>query len=253
MLQKPSLLCTGTILFSPIYLNTEKVSLEKLLALYRFANLFFPQLNLELLKTIMDMKTHGERLSVDSSPKERRKLIRDMKGLSMDIHYVLKDEGHKIMEISVHIVPSEVLELAQQGKLDLSQFEKLRDDLDKLMVNLVVKEIRRRFIFKMMDYFKNFLKKKQVPLFIAQLLDMGWIDRKGQLLKEASIDDLLTGKYREEFERLMPQEILQEGMQIRETIKTCFAIGQDNVDSLIPDAKKRKAMLEITILETKKE
>ena len=41
-------------------------------------------------------------------------------------------------------------------------------------------------------------------------------------------------------------------MQIRETIKTCFAIGQDNEDSLIKDAKKRHAMLEITIRETKK-
>ena len=86
-----------------------------------------------------------------------------------------------------------------------------------------------------------------MPPFITQLLDMGWINNKGQLLKEASIDDLLTGKYREQFERLMPTEVLQEGMQIRETIKTCFAIGRNNEDSLIQDAGKRHALLEITI------
>jgi len=252
MLQKPSLLHANPILFSPLYLNTEKVSTEKLLALYHFANLFFPQLSPGLVKTIMDMELHGERLSLASSPEERRKLIHEMKGLSMDIQYALKDEGQKMMEISIHIVPGEVLKRAQQGKIDLSQYQKLCDDLDKLIVKLIVKEIRRRFTFKVVDYFHSFIKSKNVPPFITQLLDMGWINRKGQLLQGASIDDLLTGKYRKQFERLMPNELMQEGMQIRETVKTCFAIGQDNDDSLIQGAKKRHALLEITIRETKK-
>ncbi|MCK9401561.1 MAG: hypothetical protein M0Q51_16420 [Bacteroidales bacterium] len=253
MPQKPSLLRANPILFSPLYLNAEKVSTEKLLALYRVANLFFPQAGSGLVKTILDMEKHGERLSVDCSPEERRKLIREMKGMSMDIQYALSDEGQKMMEISIRIVPSEVLERAQQGTTDLIQYQKLSDDLDKLIVKLIVKEIRRRFTRKVMDYFQTFLKNKQVPSFITQLLDMGWINRKGQLLKGSSIDDLLTGKYHEQFERLMPEELLQEGMQIRETIKTCFAIGQDNADSLIQDAKKRHALLEIVIRETKKQ
>ncbi len=252
MIRKSSLLRADTILFSPLYLNADKVSMDKLLALYRFANLFFPQLNSALIKTICDIKLRGERLSVDSSPEERAKLIREMKGLSMDVQYVLKDEGLKMMEISVHIVPNEVLEQAQQGNMDIIQSQKLRDDLDKLIIKLIVKEIRQRFTYKVGGFFKSILNSAHKPPFISQLLDMGWINRKGQLLKDASIDDLLTGKYREQFEHLMPNEILQEGMQIRETIKTCFAIGQDNEDSLIKDAKKRHAMLEITIRETKK-
>lgn len=247
MIRKQSLLRANPILFSPIYLNAENISTEKLLALYRFVNLFFPQLGSGLVNTIMDMNKYSERLTADSSPEERRNLIRDMKGLNMDIHYELKDNEQKMMEISIHIVPSEVLERAQQGKLDLSQFQKLSDDLDKIIVRLIVKEIRKRFTFKVVDYFQSLMKSKQMPTFITQLLDMGWINNKGQLLKEASIDDLLTGKYREQFERLMPTEVLHEGMQIRETIKACFAIGQDNEDSLIQDARKRHALLEITI------
>ena len=250
MPDKPSLLIADAILFSPLYLNTDKVSTEKLLALYRFANLFFPQMNADLIKTILDMKTHAERLSVDSSPEERRKLIGEMKGLSMDFQYALKDKGQNMMEFSVHIVPSDVLELAQQGKLDVTFPQKLSDDFDKMIIKLIVKEIRRRFIFNVMDYFQGFLKSTQVPPFISQLLEMGWINNKGQLLKDASVDELLTGKYRDQFETLMPTEILQEGMQIRENIKTCFAIGQDNEDSLIQNAKKRHALLEITIMES---
>ncbi|MCX6280257.1 MAG: hypothetical protein NT004_19505 [Bacteroidetes bacterium] len=224
--------------------------MEKLLALYRFANLFFPQMGPGVVKTIMDMKMYSERLSVESSPEERRKLILDMKGLSMNIQYELKDDNQKVVEISIHIVPSEVLARAQQGKLDLSQLQKLSDDLDKMIAKLIVKEIRQRFIFKVRDYFQTFLKSAQAAPFITQLREMGWINRKGQLLTGASIDDLLTGKYREQFERLIPNEILEEGMQIRETIKTCFAIGQEKDDSMIQNAKKRQAILEITIRET---
>ena len=251
MRHKPSLLRANPILFSPLYLNAENISTEKLLALYRSADFFSPQLVSGLVKTILDMEKHGERLSVDCSPEERRKLIREMKGMSMDIQYTLRDKAETMMEISIHIVPSEVLERAQQGKIDVTQYQKLNDDLDKLIVKLIVKEVRRRFTSKVMGYFQSFLKSSQVPPFITQLLDMGWFNRKGQLLKEASIDDLLTGKYSEQFEHLMPKELLQEGMQIRETIKTCFAIGQDNADSLIQDAKKRHALLEIIIRETK--
>ncbi len=155
------------------------------------------------------------------------------------------------MEISIHIVPSEVLTRVQQGTIDLNQYKSLSDDLDKLIVKLIVKEIRRRFTFKMTDYFQALMKRKQVPPFIKQLIDMGWINRKGHLMEEASINDLLTGKYHEQFERLMPRELLQEGIQICETIKTCFAMDQDDTYSLIQNAKKRHALLEITIREAK--
>ena len=63
MLRKHSLLRADPILFSPLYLNTENVSMEKLLALYRFVNLLFPQMGTGLVKTILDMKMYGERLT----------------------------------------------------------------------------------------------------------------------------------------------------------------------------------------------
>lgn len=250
MLRKTSMLRKNPILFSPLYLNAEKISVEKLLALYRFANIFFPQLGPGLVKTISDMEKHADRLSASSSPEEKRKLIDEMKGLNMDIQYTLRDKGQKMMEISFHIVPSEVLERAQQGKADSGQYQKLGGDLDKLIVKEIAKEVRQRFTSKVTDCFHTFMHSKQVPPFIGKLLDTGWINHEGQLLQGASIDDLLTGKYREQFKNLMPKELMQEGMQIRETINTCFAIGQENADSLIQGAKKRHALLEIIIRET---
>jgi len=249
--QKPSLLRYNPILLSPIYLNAEQMSTEKLLALYRFAGLFFPQLGPGLAKTILDMEKHGERMTANISPEEREKLIGEIKGLSMDIQYALKDEGRKMLELSIHIVPGEVLERARQGKPDLEQCRQLRDELDKLVVRLVKREVRRRFTSKVEEFFHAFLRRKHLPAFIAQLLDMGWIDNKGRLTPNATIEDLLTGKYRAEFERLMPEEVMQEGLLIRETIETCFSDGIDDADAIFQDAEKRHTLLEITIKEVK--
>jgi len=50
----------------------------------------------------------------------------------------------------------------------------------------------------------------------------------------------------------MPTEVVQEGMHIRETIAACFAISQDqqdDADALITDARRRHALLEITLRE----
>jgi hypothetical protein len=118
---------------------------------------------------------------------------------------------------------------------------------------LILKEIRRRFFYKVTDYFKTFGKNLQELTFITQLLNKGRINSGRNLLKEASIDDLQTWKYHVQFEQLMSKELLPEGMQVRETIKTCYNIGQDNDDSLIKDAKKRQALLEIMTSEIKKE
>ncbi len=251
MLNKPSLLNADPIHFSPIYVNTENVSTEKLLSLYRFANIFFPRMGNNLVNTILDMEKNSERIIANCPPEERKKLIRRLKDLSVDLQFMVNDEGENVIEISIHIVPSEVLERAQQGGKDLFQYQKLSDDLDKIISKLIAKEISRRFTSKVTNRFKSFLGIGQTPSFINQLIGMGWINSKGQFLEEASIDDLLTGKYREQFEELMPRELLEEGMQIRETIETYFAISQDEDEFLIQEAQRRHALLEITIRETK--
>ncbi len=92
MPRQPSLLTANPIQFSPLYLNATKVSTDKLLSLYRFAHLFFPQLAPGLVKTILDMEKHAERLSINSSFEERQKLIREMRGLCLDIQYTLNDD-----------------------------------------------------------------------------------------------------------------------------------------------------------------
>jgi len=251
MVTKLSLLDADPIHFSPIYVNTENVSTEKLLSLYRFANIFFPNMGSKLVNTMMDMEKNSERIIANCPPEERQKLIHRMKNLSVDLQFVVSDEGDNMIEISIHIIPSEVLERAQQGRRDIIQYKKLSDEMDKIFSKLIAKEISRRFATKVTNRLKSFLGIDEAPSFVNQLLGMGWINRKGQLLEEASIEDLLTGKYREQFEQLMPKELLEEGMQIRETIETYFAITQDEDESLFRDAQMRHALLEITIRESR--
>lgn len=252
MAHKSSLLRADPILFSPIHLTADSVSTEKLLALYRFANLFFPKMGSGLVKTILDMERHSERLTAHSSPEERQKLIDQMEDLSMDIQFTVGNKGENVMEISIHIVPGEVLRRAQQGQGDLVYYQQLRDDLDKSIVKLIAKEVSRRFTANVAGRIKALAGIAQVPALITQLRDLGWINRSGELLQGASIDDLLTGKYRAQFEQLMPNEVLQEGMHIRETLQTFFVIGQQDAEYPTHVARQHHALLEITIREAKK-
>ncbi|QVL49709.1 MAG: hypothetical protein KFB96_04200 [Thiocapsa sp.] len=125
------------------------------------------------MKTIMDMERHGERLTANSSPEEREKLIRQMNCLSVNIQLTVSDEEEKIMEMSVRIVPSEVLGRAQQGRNDLIHYHRLSDDLEKLVVKLIKKEVGRRFATKLADGFQALTGFRQVPSFITQLLKIG--------------------------------------------------------------------------------
>ncbi|QVL48983.1 MAG: hypothetical protein KFB96_00075 [Thiocapsa sp.] len=173
MTRKASLLHADPIHFSPIYLSANTVSTEKLLPFYRFLNIFFPKIDSSLVKKIMDMERHGERLKANSSPEEREKLIRQMNCLSVNIQLTVSDEEEKIMEMSVRIVPSEVLERAQQGRNDLIHCPRLSDDLEKLVVKLITKEVSSRFATKLADGFQALTGFRQVPSFITQLLEIG--------------------------------------------------------------------------------
>lgn len=245
--QRPSLMGAEPILFSPIHLNVEGGSTDKLLALYRFAQLFFPQLGPGIVQTLLDMERHGERLCARIPPAERRQLISEMRGLSLDFHYALRDAGQKMLEFSIHIVPGDVLERAQQGRIDPGQYAQLRDEIDRLVMKLIEKEVCKRFTGKVEGFLQTFLDQPAAPPLVSQLLDTGWIDGQGRLAEGATIDDLVAGRYREQFEALAPEELLQEGLQIRETISTCFSAGVADADTLLQDARRRHALLEITI------
>lgn len=247
MRQKPSLLRNRPVLFSPLYLNADKISTTQLLAIYRFANLFFPKLGPGAVHLLLDMERYSGRLRAGITPEERRRLISEMKGMSMDIQYTLKDEGQRMLELSIHIVPSEVLHRAQQGEIGLNQCRQLRGDFDKLIVTLIEKEVRKRFTAKVENLLHDSLGKPHIPPLVSRLLDMGWINSEGRLMEGAAIDDLLTGKNRAKFERLAPEELIREGRNIRETILTCFAIGAEASGLLMHDAQKRHALLDITI------
>ena len=244
---KPSLLRNHPLVFSPLYLNAGRISTAQLLAIYRFAGLFFPKLGPGIVQTLLDMERHSARLRAGVAPEERRRLISDMKGMNMDIQYTLKDEGRKMLELSIHIVPSEVLSRAQQGKVSLTQYRQLREEFDKLMAALIEKEVRRRFTVRVECLLHDFLGKQHVPALVSRLLDTGWINSEGRLREGAAIDDLLIGKNRAGFARLAPEELLREGLHIRETIRTCFAIGAEDAGRLIQDAQRRHALLGITI------
>ena len=139
---KLSLLDADPILFSPIYVNTENVSTEKLLSLYRFANIFFPRMGSNLVSTIMDMEKNSERIIANCPPEERRKLIRRLKDLSVDLSFMVSDEPvgrrldflmqeflREVNTLSSKIANAKIAHLGVEMK---NEIEKLREQVQNI-------------------------------------------------------------------------------------------------------------------------
>lgn len=252
MARSSSLLHADPLLFSPISLNADRVATDKLFAFYRFANLFFPTAGTSSVNTIMNMERHGERLTANCSPQERKRLIGKMKNLSMDMRLTVSDEGQNVIDMSIHIVPSEVLGQARQGMdIALPRQSDSGNAFDTLIARLIAKEINRRCAAKVVDLLKPLAGIAQIPALISRLLGIGQSDCSEQLPQAASIADLLLDEFRERFGQAMPEELVQEGMAIRTAIATCIAMSQCDADSPISDATARRAQLEIAIREAK--
>lgn len=234
------------LLFSPIRLNADHVSTEKMLACYSFFKLFFPGMGQGLVKTLMDMEVNSERLVTNCPPEKRKKLIHTLHGLSMNMQFAIRDEEQKVMEFSIRIVPSEVMKRAQQGHSEPLEHHDVVSGIEKL----IAKEVYRRFTAKLTDVLRVLANICQVPSFIESMLEMRWIDRSGKLLKTACIDDLLRGKYRDQFEQLISKELLEEGLRICETIDACLALGEHDIHLLTAHAGLHCSLRNITIQET---
>jgi len=82
---------------------------------------------------------------------------------------------------------------------------------------------------------------------LKELLSRGWIDKEGRLAEGTTIQDLISGKYARVFKDVVPQELINEALIIKETMKACYE-GEDEDDgSVVNETLREKGILEITL------
>ena len=250
--QKPSLLGKDfTELFSPIHINADIADTNKPFALYEFTSIFFPNLVPSIVTLLLDMEKHSQRLIAAIKPEKRERLAKDLEGVTVEIHYVIKDRGKELMALPIKICPAEVLKNAALAKHGSRYTEKMQEEINQILTSFITKEIQRRIKSMTENFLKTLLAKPRMPAILKKLLGLGLVDKEGHLAEGTTIEDLISGKYAGLFKKVVPDELINETIMLKETLKAyCDWEGEDYLSSA-NEALAEKGILEIIIGEIK--
>ncbi len=250
--QKPSLLSKDfSTLFSPIRINADIANTNKPFALYEFTSIFFPNMVPSIVTLLLDMERHSQRLIASIAPEKRERLVNDLEGVTIEIHYLIKDKGKELMSLPINICPAEVLRNAAFARKGSRYNEKMQEEINRILTSFITKEIQRRIKIMIEGVLKTLLAKPRMPAMLKKLLSLGLVDKEGRLAKGATIEDLISGKYAGLFKKVVPEELINEALILKETIKACYGWEGNDYLSSANAALVEKGILEIIIGEMK--
>ena len=212
---------TGPAAFSPLYINEALLDSRKALALFKFTQHFFPQLSPNLVNLLLDMENQSRRVIAAVPLKEREQLIRDLNGVTVELKCMIKDNGREMMSLPFTIMPAEVLQRAAVGKPVMPGWEKQRKEMERIIIALIEKEIQRKIKLVLEACLKPLMVKPRLPAMLKDLISRGLINRDGRLADNATIMDLVSGRYARLFADKLPEEVLNEAWLIQKTLQAC--------------------------------
>ena len=246
--QKPSLLSKDfSKLFSPIRINADILEGDKSLALYEFVSIFLPNMVPSIFNLLVDMEKHSQKLIASIEPKKRERLIKNLEGVTVEMHYLIKANGKELVALPVNICPAEVLRNAMLSKQGSRYTEKMQEEISQILVSFISKEIQRRIKSMIELALKTLLVKPRMPATLKKLLSLGLVDKEGRLAEGATIEDLISGKYAGLFKKVVPEELINEALMLKETIKACYGWEGEDYLSSANEALAEKGILEIVL------
>jgi len=246
--QKPSLLSNDfSKLFSPIRINANILEGDKPLALYEFVSIFLPNMVPSIFNLLVDMEKHSQKLIASIEPKKRERLIKNLEGVTVEMHYLIKANGKELVALPVNICPAEVLRNAALAKGGSRYTEKMQEEISQILVSFISKEIQRRIKGMIELALKTLLTKPRMPAILKKLMGLGLVDKEGRLARDATIEDLISGKYAGLFKKVVPEELINEALMLKETIKACYGWEGEDCLSSANEALAEKGILEIVL------
>ena len=249
---KPSFLNENfSTLQTPIHIDTEILG-DKALALYKFTKIISPGIGTNVQNTLLDMEKHSHRLFAEIDPEKREALIKDLEDVTVEIHYAVKSKGKEILSVPISISPAEVLKNAALDKKSSRYDEKMKDEINKIVMSFIKKGVEHKVKSMAESVLSVLHLKPGVDSMFGKLLNRGLIDEEGHLAEGTTIDDLISGKYSGQFNKVIPEELISEALLIRDTINTFYDWDDDNYQELANETLTEKGILEITLGEVEK-
>ena len=164
----------------------------------------------------------------------------------MELRYVIRDGGKEMLALPITLSPAEVLKNAALGR-PAQCVPELQKKMDALLLSFFERELEKKVRETMENLMKTLLGKPKLPALLEELLERGLVNKDGRLAPGATIHDLTSGKYSGLFKKVVSEEILNEALVIKETIKICCQGREEEYQSLIDSALLEKGMLEISL------
>ncbi len=232
--------------FSPLYINDDLLQDGKAAALLKFSRIFFPQLGPSVLGLLMDMEGHSSRLIAGIEPAERDRLARELEGVSVELRYTIRDGGREMLSLPITLSPAEVLKNSALGR-PAQCVPELQKKMDALLLSFLEKELEKKVRATMEGFMKTLLGKPKLPALLEELLERGLVGKDGRLAPGATIQDLISGKYSGLFKKVVSEEIINEALVVKETIRICCQGREEEYQALIDSALLEKGVLEISL------
>jgi len=160
---------------------------------------------------------------------------------------VVKDKGKAVLELPINISPAEVLKNAALNKAGSRYNNEMQAEINKIFVSFIEKEIQRKMKAVLEGFLKTLLARPRMPAMLKELLNRGWIDKEGRLAEGATIQDLISGKYARVFKDVVPQDLINEALIIKETMKTFYEREGEDCQSSVNEMLREKGILELTL------
>lgn len=237
----------GTPDFCPIHINLDLLQSGKVLSLANFYRILFPQMSLNLLRNLLDLEQDTPGMVSGITPEEKEKLIEELRGITVEISYQIKDRGRKVLTVPINFSPSSILKNIEHTP-DLAKRDEIyQKKIKSAILSYLQKELQNLLKERVEGYLSRISKTVKTPKLIRELLRTDTINKEGRLREGISVEKLLTGKDSALFKDLLEEEALKEAFIIKESIKALYEYNEPDYSTIINEAAVTKDLLDISI------
>lgn len=200
--------------FYPIHVNANLLTSEKVISLYHFAKIVFPQMGQAISASAFTNLTKGIRQWTSSiTETDRNKLAQSLKGISVNVNISIEEEGRgEIITIPFNIKTDYIIENLIGVKSGVTRLDSEVKEIKEILLPVIKSAMKQRIKELAEDFFTLEVLKPEMRVEIKQLIDEGMITNEGRLSEGVTLDDLLCEEYASVFKKVDIEELARAGL-----------------------------------------
>lgn len=200
--------------FSPVYVNANLLTSEKISSLYRFIITVFPGV-VQTVSTyaISDLTKGVKRWSDSITEDGKKELIKALKGTSIDINVSINQDGAgHILSLPFNVRMDYFLEKFVEAKAGTTKLDTEIKEIKEVLLPIIRAAIKQRIKELLEGFLTLEALRPAVRVEIKKLIEEGLITKEGRIAEGVDIDELLSGEHAIVFNKVDAEELLRCGL-----------------------------------------